>query len=147
MRCPVDSLFGNSLIMKNPCWNNANIYPVPWNFQLLSWLENAPEFLTAPNMWYLSPEKQVSYINPSAAAPVNAVLPVIESLLVLSGSAGNPVSNIGFKNLTLLMLLGWDLIQVMAMWADQSGNFFCLVVITNQIPLGISRWFIPRPKY
>ena len=34
-------------------------------------------------MWYLSPEKQISYINPASAAPVNAVLPVIESLVVL----------------------------------------------------------------
>jgi hypothetical protein len=53
MRCPVASQSGTHLAMQNPCWNNANTYPSPWNFQLLSWLENAPEFLTQPNMWYL----------------------------------------------------------------------------------------------
>lgn len=123
MRCPVDSLAGNTLIMKNPCWNNANTYPVPWNFQLLSWLENAPEFLTEPNMWYLSPEKQISYINSSAAAPVNAVLPVIESLVVLSGNAGNPVSNISFKNLTFAYATWFGPNSSNGYVADQSGNF------------------------
>lgn len=123
MRCPVASLSGNTLVMQNPCWNNANTYPIPWNFQLLSWLENAPEFLTEPNMWYLSPDKQISYINPSANAPVNAVLPVIESLIVLSGSADKPVSNISFKNLTFAYATWLGPNSQNGYVADQSGNF------------------------
>jgi hypothetical protein len=55
MRCPVAGLSGNTLVMQNPCWDNANSYASPVNFQLLSWLENAPEFVTVPNMWYLDP--------------------------------------------------------------------------------------------
>lgn len=100
MRCPVASMSGTSLIMANPCWNNANTFPVPWNFQLLSWLENAPEFLTEPNMWYLDPySKQLTYYNTSSTAPQNAVLPVLESLVELVGTPDAPVSNIRFKGL------------------------------------------------
>ena len=48
LRCPVASLTGNTLVMQTPCWTNANSYASPVNFQLLSWLENAPEFVTVP---------------------------------------------------------------------------------------------------
>lgn len=100
MRCPVASMSGTSLIMANPCWNNANTYPIPWNFQLLSWLENAPEFVTVPNMWYLDPySKQLTYYNTGSSAPQNAVLPVLESLVELVGTPDAPVTNISFKGL------------------------------------------------
>ena len=50
-----------------PCWTNANSYASPVNFQLLSWLENAPEFVTVPNMWYLDPySQQLTYYNNSS---------------------------------------------------------------------------------
>lgn len=100
MRCPVASMSDTSLIMANPCWKNANTYPVPWNFQLLSWLENAPEFLTEPNMWYLDPySKALTYINPGTTPPQRAVLPVLESLVELVGTPSDPVANITFKGL------------------------------------------------
>jgi len=100
MRCPVASMSNTSLIMANPCWNNANTYQVPWNFQLLSWLANAPEFLTEPNMWYLDPyTRELTYVNPGSAPPQMAVLPALESLVQLTGTPGEPVTNITFKGL------------------------------------------------
>ncbi len=99
MRCPVASVSGATLVMANPCWKNANTYPVPWNFQLLSWLENAPEFLTQPGMWYLDPySKQLTYIG-NGTPPKAAVLPVLQGLVELMGTPAHPVSNIIFRNL------------------------------------------------
>ena len=52
MRCPVAEIVNSTdLIMQNPCWNNVNVFPEPWNFHLLSWLENAYEFLDEPGEW------------------------------------------------------------------------------------------------
>jgi len=100
MRCPVASLSGNTLVMQNPCWDNANSYASPVNFQLLSWLENAPEFVTVPNMWYLDPyTQQLTYYNTRAGNPQNAVLPVLENLVELIGTPAKPVTNISFVGL------------------------------------------------
>lgn len=107
MRCPVASQSGTTLVMANPCWSNANTYPVPWNFQLLSWLENAPQFLTNPitgqpnaNMWYLDPySKTLTYNNISSTPPQNAFLPVRQNLIELIGTPTAPVAYINFKGL------------------------------------------------
>jgi hypothetical protein len=100
MRCPVASLSGTTLVMQNPCWNNANTYAVPWNFQLLSWLENAPEFVTAPNMWYLDPyTQQLTYYNSGNGTPADSVLPVLENLVELTGTPASPIEYISFQGL------------------------------------------------
>jgi len=100
MRCPVASLSGTTLVMQNPCWNNANTSAVPWDFQLLSWLENAPEFVTKPNMWFLDPYTQkLTYYNTSAGVPSNGILPVLESLVELKGTPASPVEHISFEGL------------------------------------------------
>ncbi|MGH8275002.1 MAG: right-handed parallel beta-helix repeat-containing protein [Gammaproteobacteria bacterium] len=107
MRCPVAKLSDTTLVMAEPCWHNANTYPVLWNFQLLSWLENAPEFLQdpltgdyIPNFWYLDPHsKQLTWINTGSAPPRNAVLPVLQNLVEVEGTSSAPVTNIIFKGL------------------------------------------------
>jgi len=100
LRCPVATLTSNTLNMANPCWTNANSYASPVNFQLLSWLENAPEFVTVPNMWYLDPySQQLTYYNTSADSPQDAVLPVLENLVEVVGTPDSPVSDITFQGL------------------------------------------------
>ncbi len=100
MRCPVASLSGTTLVMQTPCWTNANTYVNPVNFQLLSWLENAPEFVTVPNMWYLDPySQQLTYYNTSNGDPENAFLPVLENLVEVVGTPTSPVANITFQGL------------------------------------------------
>ena len=123
MRCPVASQSGNSLVMQNPCWNNANTYPLPWNFQLLSWLENAPEFLTQHNMWYLDPyTKKITYYNGNSSKPTNAVLPLLESLVILEGQPGNAVSNITFQGLGFSYATWLEPNSNNGYVSDQSGN-------------------------
>ena len=56
MRCPLTGGESVNLTPEARCWANANAYPIPWNFQLLSWIENAPEYLDQPGMWFLDPE-------------------------------------------------------------------------------------------
>lgn len=124
MRCPVARQSGTTLVMRNPCWNNANTFPSPWNFQLLNWLENAPEFLTAPNMWFLDPDtQQITFVNPGAGQPQYAVLPVLETLVDIKGSAGNPVSYITFKDLQFSYATWLEPNGQNGYAEDQSGNF------------------------
>jgi hypothetical protein len=100
MRCPVASLSAGTLVMQSPCWDNANTYSSPENFQILSWLENAPELLTVPNMWYLDPYvQQLTYYNSGSGVPQGAVLPVLENLVELTGTPATPVTNITFEGL------------------------------------------------
>ncbi len=100
MRCPIASLSGNTLVVQNPCWDNANSYSSPVNFQLLSWLENAPEFVTVPNMWYLDPySQQLTYYNTRSGSPQGAVLPVLENLVELIGTPTKPITDISFNGL------------------------------------------------
>ena len=104
MRCPVAKINNASVVvMQDPCWANANIYPEPWNFQLLSWWENAYEFLDEPGEWYLNPVTKILYYIPLAGEDMGTAdveLPVLETLLVAGGNATNPVSYINFNGLS-----------------------------------------------
>jgi hypothetical protein len=124
MRCPVASVSGGlTLVMAQPCWDNANTYPEPWNFQLLSWLENAPEFVTEPGMWYLDPDSQeLMYFNTSSASPQGAVLPVLESLVELVGTPAAPVTDIRFIGLQFSHATWLEPNSANGYVADQSGN-------------------------
>ena len=104
MRCPVAQVVNSTeVIMQNPCWNNVNVYPEPWNFQLLSWLENAYEFLDEPGEWYLDASTRTLYYKPRAGEDMTTAiveLPVLETLIRGEGSPAAPVSHIEFRGLT-----------------------------------------------
>jgi len=108
MRCPIEevSTLDNilySVVMQTPCWNNANVFPEPWNFQLLNWWENAYEFLDEAGEWYLNPTTQVLYYIPRSGenmASADVELPVLETLIDASGTASQPVSYLYFQGLT-----------------------------------------------
>jgi hypothetical protein len=104
MRCPVAQIKGASaVVMKEPCWTNVNVYPEPWNFQLLSWWENAYEFLDEPGEWYLNPVTKILYYIPYAGEDLGIAdveLPVLETLLAASGDISKPVNYINFSGLT-----------------------------------------------
>ncbi len=100
LRCPIASLSGTTLVTQQPCWDNANSYTSPVNFQILSWLENAPEFVTVPNMWFLDPyTQQITYYNTGSGTPEGAVLPVLENLVEIVGTPASPVENMTFQGL------------------------------------------------
>ena len=123
MRCPVAAYTSDTLVMQQPCWKNANSFNPPWNFQLLSWLENAPEFMTEPNMWYFDPyARTLSYKNPQASAPADGVLPVLETLVSVSGTPQTPATGISFEGLVFAHA-GWTGPNGTSGYvADQSGS-------------------------
>lgn len=103
MRCPIAQIIsGSNVIMQKPCWDNANVFPSPWNFHLLSWWENAYEFLDTPNEWYLDPVTKTLYYIPSAETNLSMAdveLPIIEFLIQGYGTSEKPISYINFEGL------------------------------------------------
>lgn len=106
MRCPVAGVMaGSTVIMQDPCWQNANVFPYPWSFYLLNWWENAYEFLDEPGEWYLNPYTQTIYYIPRPGedmASAQVVLPVLEKLIEARGDVYHPVSFIRFKGLKFM---------------------------------------------
>ena len=106
MRCPIAEIISNSdVVMQNPCWNNANVFPEPWNFHLLSWWENAYEFLDEPGEWYLNPSTQVlSYIPREGEdlSTADVELPVLETLMTGNGDSSTPISYLNFNGLSFM---------------------------------------------
>ncbi len=106
MRCPVVSINNQSnVVMQQPCWNNANVFPSPWNFHLLSWFENAYEFLDEPGEWYLDATTQTLYYMPRTGENMGSAdveLPVLEMLVQGNGSLSQPLSYIRFDGLSFM---------------------------------------------
>ena len=103
MRCPVQQVNGNQVVMQTPCWTNANTFPSPWNFYLLSWFENAYEFLDTPGEWYLDPTTKIIYYIPLPGEDIttaDAELPILQTLIQGVGDQNTPVSYLSFQGLT-----------------------------------------------
>ena len=116
MRCPVaEVVAARDVIMQDYCWKNANVFPEPWNFQLLSWWENAYEFLDEAGEWYLEPGTRTLYYIPREGEDMTTAeveLPVLETLLSGAGDASRPMSYIRFENLSFMY----------ATWTGPSGS-------------------------
>lgn len=103
MRCPVGSVRGRDIVIREPCWTNVNVFPYLWSFQTLTWLENAYELLDRPGEWYLdSRSGRLSYIPRSGQrlARADVELPVAEALVDLRGTLRRPVEHIRLEGLT-----------------------------------------------
>ena len=121
MRCPVASIVGPDITMRNPCWDNANVFQAPpgqaalWNFRLLSGFENAYEFLDRPGEWYLDSTAGWLYYIPRAdedLATAIVELPVLETLIEGRGEVDRPLQNLRFEGLTFAY----------ATWLQPSGS-------------------------
>ncbi len=122
MRCPLTASGPTELIPKQECWNNAQTFYAPFNFQILSWIENAEEYLQ-PGMWFLNPSsKQLKYMPTGGTTPTKAVLASQSTLLNLQGSSNTPVQNITFKGLQFSYAT-WNGPSIDGYVSDQSGNF------------------------
>ncbi len=106
MRCPVAEIRNDcEVIMQNDCWENANMFPYPWNFHLLSWWENAYEFLDEAGEWYMERQTQTVYYIPLEGEDMHSAdveLPVVEKLVDAAGDVSQPVSFIRFKGLSFM---------------------------------------------
>jgi hypothetical protein len=104
MRCPIAEIINQSdVIMQQPCWDNANVFPAPWNFHLLNWFENAYEFLDEPGEWYLDATAQTLYYIPRPGEDLHTSdveLPVLETLVQGNGDPSQAVAHIRFEGLS-----------------------------------------------
>ena len=123
MRCPLQAVPGTTLLPDPLCWWNANTYQPPWNFQLLSWIENAPEYMDQPGMWFLDPATGTLQIRQhGGTTPGRAIVPRLESLVEVTGRPGEPVSHLSFRGLQFSHAT-WSGPNRDGYVADQSGNF------------------------
>ena len=98
------------LSMVQPAWNNANVFfekatnaPGIWSFWQVTRFVNAYQFLDAPGEWYLDRAAGDLYYIPRAGEDMKTAqveLPRLETLVAGTGTAKQPVKNLGFENLT-----------------------------------------------
>jgi len=65
--------------------------------------ENAYEFLDQPGEWYLDHSKNTVYYKPPASVSmtsINAIAPVVTTLLAIQGTLDKPVKNLLFEGIT-----------------------------------------------
>jgi len=125
MRCPVAEVRGgDEVIMAQPCWTNANVFPYPWNFHMLSWWENAYEFIDEPGEWYLDPTTKTLYYKPldgEDMATAQVELPVLEQLVDAGGDDTVPFEYVSFKDLNFMYATWYSPNTADGYALDQSG--------------------------
>ncbi|SCF61496.1 Right handed beta helix region [Streptomyces sp. MnatMP-M17] len=102
MRCPVESISGNAMTMRQPCWRNAHLQQGQ-EIQNPTWLENARELLDSPGEWYLDKAKGEVYYMPKDGQDLSAAtvtVPLVQDLVDLNGTTAKPVTDISFEGIT-----------------------------------------------
>ncbi|MEV6286007.1 discoidin domain-containing protein [Kribbella sp. NPDC051770] len=99
-RCPVQSASGTTVVMQQPCYDNANLHQ-GYEIQNPSWIENAYELLDSPGEWYLDKSSGDLYLSPKPGQDLRTVtVPLVEDLVNVTGTAAEPVRNVRFDGIT-----------------------------------------------
>ncbi|MFF3750591.1 discoidin domain-containing protein [Streptomyces sp. NPDC002018] len=102
MRCPVESISGTTMTMRQPCWHNANLQSGQ-EIQNPTWLENARELLDSPGEWYLDKSAGEVYYQPKDGqdlAAATVTVPLVQDLVDLNGTRAKPVTDVSFEGIT-----------------------------------------------
>lgn len=102
-RCRVAAISGNAVTMDRPCWTLVQAPQQYFTMGLPSWIENAYELLNAPGQWYHDRSAGYIYYIPRANEDLSraeAIVPMLETLLRVTGTPDNPVHDITFKGIT-----------------------------------------------
>ncbi|MER5664010.1 discoidin domain-containing protein [Streptomyces mirabilis] len=102
MRCPVESISGTTMTMRQPCWHNANLQSGQ-EITDPTWLENARELLDTPGEWYLDKGQGEIYYMPKSGQDLSTAtvtVPRVQDLVDLNGTKAAPVSNVSFEGIT-----------------------------------------------
>jgi hypothetical protein len=114
-RCPVASIDGTTITMREPCWDNstlrvmlpsgartANLVGPKSIGKQPAYVENAFELLGTPGQFYLDHDASTIYYTPRPGEDLNSAdveLPVLEMLIDAHGTAADPVDNIVFSGI------------------------------------------------
>ncbi|MFD1044680.1 right-handed parallel beta-helix repeat-containing protein [Kibdelosporangium lantanae] len=113
-RCPVAAISPTQITMAQPCWDNTdkrlprtssqawNLVGRPKLHVTPTAVENAFELLDSPGEWYLDSALNKVFYRPRPGEDLltaNVVVPVLESLLSVTGTASDPVHNVVFDGL------------------------------------------------
>ncbi len=104
---PVEKVFGDTLTMQQPAWDNNlwgyDTIEAPYHPELSHlYLENALEFLTQPGQWYLDPAAGKLYLRPPAGADIGSMdveLPRLTVLVSIGNSLAAPVEDLEFRGI------------------------------------------------
>jgi hypothetical protein len=104
---PVERIDGQTLVMKQPAWNN-NI----WGYDTLNdpygpefaqlFLSNSLALLNNPGEWYLDPTHGKLYLHPATGLDANTMdveLPRLTVLMAIGNSIDQPVHDLDFRGL------------------------------------------------
>ena len=137
-RCPIRSINGNAIAMQDPGWMHCIRDGASWGGAVRGGptdIENAFELLDTPGEWYLDRTEGTVYYIPRAEenlAAATVVAPVLESLVVGSGSPERPISNITFTGITFAHAT-WLLPGSEVGWPEGQANY---MYYTKRRPLG-----------
>jgi F5/8 type C domain len=108
-RCGVSGIVGGTITMDQPCFKNSLYAQQPfqdgtlaWPILNPSWIENAYELLDTPGEWYFNKAEGNIYYKPHPnenMSKVETVVPVLDKLIIGTGTVENPVHNLIFQNL------------------------------------------------
>ena len=124
--CPVSSISGSALNMAQPCWKNNTMGWDTGDTSSGDYIENSLAFLNEANEWYLDSATGVLYYEASAGTNMssrNVELPVVQSLLDISGSYSSPVQNLTVEGIQFSGT-SWLAPSSSSGYADQQQNYF-----------------------
>jgi hypothetical protein len=102
---PVQSISGSAITMQQPAWANNN-----WGYDVTAqpfaggtlYLENSLAFISQPGQWALDSSTGKLFYQAPAGQTMQGVdveLPLLQSLLDISGSYGNPAQGLAFNGI------------------------------------------------
>jgi len=100
-RCGVESIVGNTIILKTPCWTNTQWGN--WIMNVPDFIENAYELLDQPGEWYLDKTADTIYYKPRSGEDMSQASVVagrLEKIIDGTGTEESFIHNIKFQGIT-----------------------------------------------
>ncbi len=124
--CPVSSISGTALNMAQPCWEDNTMGWDTGDSTSGDYIENSLAFLNQPNEWYLDSQTGELYYEAASGTNPSSLtidLPLVQSLVDISGSYASPVQNLSFQGIHFSNS-SWLAPSSTSGYADQQQNWY-----------------------
>jgi hypothetical protein len=129
--CPVSSISnsGGTITMAQPCWNNNIMGWDTGDSTSGDYIENNLTFLNEASEFYLDSATGVLYYYAPSGTTLagmnsqNVALPLVQSIVTISGTDANPAENLTFQGIEFENS-SWLLPSTPGGYADQQQNYF-----------------------